>query len=521
MLRDIGHETKYDIIFISGEKLFDHPLCGIAILKRLLEKRGYSAGVIEEPKRDFDVTRLGKPRLFFALGSGCVDSMVRNYTPLNKKRADVERLHFKQTIPDRALLVYSNWVKKHFKDSVIVIGGTEASLRRFTHFDYWDNKLRRSILLESRADILVYGAGEKQMEEIARRLSSKMSFLGIEGTCVRASSIPEGFVVLPSHEEVLESKQRFCDMQNILSNYKNLAQKTDKSYILQYKSPVYTSTDLDEYYEMPFTRIVKDENMRGFEFSVVTHRGCIGNCNFCSLRLTMGSKIVSRSEESILREIKYITKLPHFRGNIDDLGGPSANMYGMDCNVCEGDCIDCKKLDKSHRRLIGLMRKARQIPGVKKVFVRSGVRYDLVTKEYLKELVNYHVSGKLKIAPEHVNKTVLRAMNKDKGNLDKFIKEFNEIGKCELAFYFITAHPGSTMREAKELAYAIKRLRNAEAVQIFTPTPMTVSTCMYYTGFNPKTREKVYVPFKYSEKKEQKRILQLEKQNQYFRNKKH
>ncbi|MFH0837222.1 MAG: YgiQ family radical SAM protein [Candidatus Aenigmatarchaeota archaeon] len=521
---------QYDIIFISGEKIFDHSLCGIAILKRLMEKRGYIVGVIEEPKKDTDVLKLGKPRLFFGIGTGCIDSMVRNYTPLNKKRAEVERLNFVQTIPDRAMLVYSNWVKRHFKDSILVIGGVEAALRRLTHYDYWDNKLRRSILLESRADILVYGCGEKQIEEITRRIREKKDLKGIEGTCIRSKDIPDGFTILPSHEEVLESKKKFCDMQIILSNNKNLAQKTDKSFVLQYKSPVYTSHDLDEYYELPFTRKAIDDKTRGFEFSIVTHRGCIGNCNFCSLRLTMGDKIISRSEESILKEIKHITTLSHFKGNIDDLGGPSANMYAMDCTkdiittpkevaidkmtdlknksaICHNDCITCKNLDKSHTKLISLMKKARAIPGVKKIFVRSGVRYDLATKEYLKELINFHISGKLKIAPEHINKNILQLMNKDVGNLEDFIKTFNTLGRCDLAFYFITAHPGSTIKEAKELANIIKKLRNAESVQIFTPTPMTVSTCMYYTGMDPRTYKTIHVPNTYREKKEQKRIL--------------
>jgi len=508
---------QYDVIFISGEKLFDHPLCGIAILKRLLEKRGYSVGVIEEPKQDSDVLNLGKPRLFFGIGTGCIDSMVRNYTPLNKKRAEVERMNFIQTIPDRALLVYSNWIKRHDKESMLVIGGVEASLRRLSHYDYWDNKLRRSILLESRADILVYGCGEKQIEEIAERIEEKRDLKGIDGTCIRSNVVPEGFTILPSHEEISASKKNFCNMQNLLSNNKNLAQKTDKSFVLQYKSPVYTTKDLNEYYELPFTRKAVDDSTRGFEFSVVTHRGCIGNCNFCSLRLTMGNKIISRSEESILKEIRYITTLPHFSGNIDDLGGPSANMYGMDCSACGGDCIDCEKLDRSHTKLINLMQKARNVHGIKNIFVRSGIRYDLATNEYLKELVNFHVSGKLKIAPEHVNKYVLRLMNKDRGNLESFIKEFNEIGKCELAFYFMTAHPGSIMKEATELANAIKKLKNAETVQIFTPTPMTVSTCMYYTGIDPKTGKKVYVPLTFKEKKEQKRVLSIQKYENRYR----
>jgi uncharacterized radical SAM protein YgiQ len=229
----------------------------------------------------------------------------------------------------------------------------------------------------------------------------------------------------------------------------------------------------------------------------------VGECSFCSLNLMQGNKIVSRSEESILSEIKEITKIKYFKGNIDDLGGPSANMYGMDCNKCEGSCIDCRLLDRSHRRLINLMRKARSIKGVKNVFVRSGIRYDLATPEYLEELSKHHISGTFKIAPEHVNNEVLKLMNKNRGDLKKFIRQF----KKKLSFYFITAHPGSTMEEAKELSCTIKNLGKAAYVQVFTPTPMTVSTCMYYTGLDPNTKKKIYVPYTYKEKKMQKRVI--------------
>jgi uncharacterized radical SAM protein YgiQ len=250
--------------------------------------------------------------------------------------------------------------------------------------------------------------------------------------------------------------------------------------------------------------------MKGFEFSVVTHRGCIGNCNFCSLRLTMGDKIVSRSPDSIIREIKAMTKLPHFKGIVDDLGGPSANMYGMDCHKCNKECLKCQKLDRSHKKLIELMRKIREIPGIKKVFVRSGIRYDLVNRAYLQEL-KHHISGTLKIAPEHVNKEVLKLMNKDTSSLDNFIKEFQKLNCGQLSFYFMAAHPGTSMNEAQELSRKIKQLKNAESVQIFTPTPMTVSTCMYYTELEPKTKKPIYVPKTFQEKKAQKRILGLRK----------
>lgn len=500
-------EMDFDIIFIIGEMFFDHPLCGIAILKRLLEKQGYSVGIIEMPQKEEDVKKLGKPKLFFGVGSGSIDSMVRNYTPLKKSRKQDKHLNYKESVPDRAVIVYSNWIKRYFKESVIVLGGAEASLRRFTHYDYWDNGLRKPILLDSRADILAYGNGEKQIIEIAERIKNKKTLRDIPGTCMASKEMPIGFVELPSYDEVFSSKERFCDMQNMLSNNKNLAQKTGSSYVLQYKSPEYTANDLDEYYGFPFTREIKSKHLRGFEFSIVTHRGCIGECNFCSLPLLQGNKIVSRSEESILREIKRITQLHNFKGNIDDLGGPSANMYGMDCNKCSKSCIDCKKLDRSNKKLISLLRKARSIEGVRKAYVRSGIRYDLATAEYLGELTKHHISGRLKIAPEHVNKEVLKLMNKGMGNLRKFISDFKKLGHGQLSFYFMAAHPGSGMKEANELAEAIKGLKNTESIQIFTPTPMTVSTCMYYTGMCPKTRKKIYVPYTYSEKKMQKRMM--------------
>ena len=499
---------QFDIIFVLGEKYFDHPFCGIAILRRLLEQEGYRVAVIEMPKQAEDILKFGKPRLFFGVTSGAIDSMVRNYTALNRLREKDELLGYERKIPDRAMIVYCGWIKQMFKDSKIVIGGTEATMRRFTHYDYWNNGLRKPILFDSRADILVYGSGEKQILEIAERLTNEDNLEGIDGTCIRTREIPKidkenEFIILPSHEEVTASKEKFCDMQNLFTNWKNLAQKTGNFYVLQYKSPEYTSEDLDKYYELPFSRdIRKVPYMGGFEFSVVTHRGCVGNCNFCSLRLTMGDKIVSRTEESILREIESLTRNKNFNGIIADFGGPSANMYGLDFD---------KDIRKSQDRLIALLRRAREIRGVKRIFIRSGVRYDMVTFEYLREIVKHHISGKLKIAPEHVNEDVLKLMNKGSAkNIDTFLKDFNKIGCGELTFYFMTAHPGSSMNEARELAEKIKHLKKSESVQIFTPTPMTVSTCMYYTGMDPVTKKKVYVPYTFAEKKEQKRILELE-----------
>jgi uncharacterized radical SAM protein YgiQ len=507
---------KYDIIFITGEIFFDHPLNGIAILKKVLEDKGYKIGIIETPKTELDITELGKPNLFFAISSGSIDSMVRNYTPLKKKRSEDKNLNYIQEVPDRALIVFSNWIRHQYKDSIIVLGGIEASLRRFVHYDYWDNKLRKPILFDTRADIMTYGCSEKQIIEIAEKIKNNQSLKKIKGTCIISKDLDldldriEENIKLPSWDEVSESKEKYCDMQNLFSVEKNLYQKIDNRYIIQYNYPNYSSNDLDYYYSFPYSRKMP-KNLRGFEFSVVSHRGCIGECNFCSLKLTQGNKIISRSEESILEEIKNITKLPNFKGNIDDLGGPSANMYGMDCNKCNDkskSCIECKNLNRTNKRLVNLLKKALEIKGIKNIYIRSGIRFDLCSKEYLKLLCSKHIYDTLKIAPEHINKNVLKLMNKDKGELKDFIKDFKKYlcGK-EISFYFMTAHPGSSIKEAKELADYIKTLKNCETVQIFTPTPMTISTCMYYTGLNTKNKEKIYIPYTYNEKKEQKRLI--------------
>ncbi len=498
---------QYDIIFVLGEVYFDHPLCGVAILKRLLEKKGYLIGIIEKPTREEEISSLGKPKLFFGVTSGAIDSMVRNYTPLKKARNEDEHLDYNEDVPDRAVLVYCGWIKKFFKDSKIVLGGTEATLRRFTHYDYWQNRLRKSILLDSRADILVYGSGEKQILEISEKIKNNQDLIGIEGTTIINKNLPEDFKELPTEEEVIKSKKKFCEMQLMFNNHTNLSQKTRNRYILQYKSPQYTSEDLDEYYELEFTRKIPVKELRGFEFSVVTHRGCIGDCNFCALRLIQGNKIISRSEKSILKEIKSFTKLLYFRGNVDDLGGPSANMYGMDCQKCNKQCIDCKVLDKSHSKLIALLRKARKIEGIKNIYVRSGIRYDLAPKNYIKEIAKYHIYDTLRIAPEHTNKNVLDLMNKNRGDYKEFVEFFEGLNSGKsISYYFIAAHPGSSMKEAKELAENLKRLSKV-SLQVFTPTPMTISTCMYYTSLDPRTKKKVYVPYSYREKKDQKRIV--------------
>ncbi|MBU0615800.1 MAG: YgiQ family radical SAM protein [Nanoarchaeota archaeon] len=508
---------QYDIIIVTGDYYVDHPLSVAGILVKVLEDKGYTVGIIEKPdwKTDKDFLKLGAPRLFFGVTSGAVDSMLSNYTPLKKKRSEDKNSPYDSGIPDRAVIVYCNKLRQLFKSSKIVIGGIEASMRRFTHYDYWDNAVRKSILLDSRADILVYGSGEYQIAKIAEKLNDYKNLDDIEGTCIISKEVPKDFTILPSHEAVSADKKIFCKMQVMFSNCDNLAQKTGDRYVLQHKMHDYTAKELDYVYGLNYSRDIPKTmpEFKMVQFSVVTHRGCIGDCNFCSLALHQGNKIISRSEGSILKEIESLTKHKDFKGYIDDLGGPSANMYGMDCGSCKDSaCITCQNLDKSHSKLISLLRKARKIKGIKKIFVRSGVRYDLAlaSEEYIKELSEHHISGCLKIAPEHFSKDVLKLMNKGTGDFLKFKSTFekhNKEKRQSLKYYLMTAHPGSTMGHAKHLASEMKKLNNVESVQIFTPTPMTVSTCMYYTGLDPNTLETVYVPYTYNEKKKQKNIL--------------
>lgn len=518
--------TDFDIILITGEEYADHPLSGVGVIARVLDAEGYKVGIISKPdwKHDADFSKLGRPRLYFGISSGSIDSLLVNYTALKRSRAEDPHRPYQSGIPDRAVLVYANKVRQLFPGAVLVVGGIEASLRRFAHYDYWEDKVRRSLLLDSRADILVYGPGEKQAVEIAKRLEAGQSLDGIKGTCVVRPDVPEGFKVMPSFEEVGSDALKFCDMQNMLSNRKRLAQGHAGRFVLQFEAPSYTSKDLDRVYGLPFSRrIPKDyPELELGRFSVVTHRGCVGGCSFCSLALHQGDRIVSRSEESILDEIRRLARHPEFKGIVDDLGGPTANMYGMECATpCEaGECLSCVKFDKSHKRLIRLMRKAREVPGVKKVFVRSGVRFDLAAEcpEYVQELAGHHVSGLLKIAPEHVSDKVLRLMNKSgegREALERFralFQKFSRGKKQHLKYYFMVGHPGTGEKEARELEAAVRKLeaggeKPVEGVQVFTPTPMTPSACMYWTGLEPLSRKPVHVPKTYAEKKSQRRRL--------------
>jgi uncharacterized radical SAM protein YgiQ len=455
----------FDIILVSGEPYVDHPLSAVGMIARVLDDAGFKVGIIERPgwADHADFARLGRPRLFFGLTSGSIDSMLVNYTPLKRRREKDEHAPHASGMPDRALLVYANRVRSAFPGVPIVLGGIEASLRRFAHYDYWDDVVRRGLLLDSRADILVYGPGESQAVEIARRLDRAEDPTGIAGTCIVRREMPAGFEEIPSYEAVKADPDAFCRAQNAFSIRKALAQRHAERFVLQYPAPETTPADLDRIYSLPFSRLVPESfpEFKMAQFSIVTHRGCIGGCSFCSLALHQGDRIVSRSEDSILNEIRRLAAHPDFKGFIDDLGGPSANMYGMDCPApCpDADCLACGSLDRGHERLIGLMRRARAVPGVKKVFVRSGVRYDLAlsSEEYVRELSEHHISGLLKIAPEHVSPKVLALMNKDGARFEEFRRLFRSLNRAErrhLKYYYMVAHPGCGEEEARELWWA-------------------------------------------------------------------
>jgi uncharacterized radical SAM protein YgiQ len=537
--------SGFDVILVSGEPYADHPLSPVGMIARVLDAAGFSVGIIESPdwKSPDDFLKLGRPRLFFGVTSGSIDSMLVNYTPLKRERARDPNVPYTQRMPDRAVIVYANRIRQAHRGATIVLGGIEASLRRFAHYDYWDDSVRRSILLDARADILVYGPGEIAVVKIAERLDHGDGLDGIPGTCVIRNERPAGAVEIPSYDVVSADADAFCQAQRLLSIRRLIVQGHAGRWVVQYPAPEYRPEDLDRVFDLPFSRRIPEgfPELGMARFSVQTHRGCVGRCSFCALSLHQGDRIVSRSEASILREIRRLTRHPEFKGFVDDMGGPTANMYGMDSSAAaareektEGDASRehadnrsrRKSVEAAHKRLIGLMRQARGIPGVKKVFVRSGIRFDLALEcpEYVAELAKHHVSGLLKIAPEHVSENVLRLMNKAGGtkSLEEFRRIFDEVSRAtgrgrkadrlHLKYYFMVAHPGTSEKEAKELAAYLKRLEKSgekpvEGVQIFTPTPMTRSACMYHTGKDPITGERVYVPRAYAQKKAQRRML--------------
>ncbi|NLA42295.1 MAG: YgiQ family radical SAM protein [Smithella sp.] len=541
---------RLDILLVTGDTYIDSPHIGTAVIGRLLAAAGHRVGIIAQPDmtNDTDIRRLGEPRLFWGVTGGCMDSLVANYTALKKKRRgdDLTPGGKNDRRPDRAVIVYANWIRRCFKNTKpIVAGGIEASLRRIAHYDYWSDAVRRSILFDARIDILAYGMAEKTVLEIAGRLNAGKSLRNIRGTCVIENEPPAGYLMLPSFEEAAAKPKAFLRMFGLFcanqdpATASGLVQQHAGRYLAHHPPQPHLSTaKLDAVYALPFTRRVhpfyakqgKVRAMHTIAFSLTTHRGCFGKCRFCSIASHEGRTILSRSEESILQEAQKIAALPDFRGTITDVGGATANMYGIDCarQTGRGVCADkpclnlqpCPSLRNNHSRQIRLLSALRKIPGVKKVFVASGVRHDLLLADkkhgaaYLRELVRHHISGQLKIAPEHTVPSVLNRMGKfGTEKLTPFKKLFDKINKEEgrkqfLSYYFIAAHPGCAEKDMRELkSFAFHELHAMpRQVQIFTPLPSTWSALMYWTGIDPKTGRKIYVEKDLMKKQRQKDI---------------
>lgn len=542
---------KLDIILITGDTYIDSPYLGISVIGKVLLKAGYRVGIIAQPdiSSPDDICRLGEPGLFWGVTAGSVDSMIANYTATGKKRKkdDYTPGGINNRRPDRATIVYVNLIKRYFKNTCpIILGGIEASLRRIAHYDFWDNRIRRSILFDSKADILAYGMAEKSVVQLAERLTKKEDISNIRGICYISNTPGEKSLIIPSFSEVKQHKEKFIQMfHQFYENQdpfhgKTLAQQQDNRYLI-HNPPSYplSEKELDEIYDLDFERDVhpyyrKDGLVRALDtikFSVTSHRGCIGECNFCAITVHQGKYIQSRSEESIINEIKRLTMDKDFKGYILDVGGPTANMYTMGCADQKRDshCLKkrclfpsiCKNLSLNHQPLINLLRKIRKIKGIKKVFVASGIRYDLVMADkkngmnYLKEIILYHISGQLKIAPEHVEEKVLSLMGKgDNKYLTSFKKLFDRInrqsGKKQfLTYYFIAGHPGCREKDMISLRQFIQKELHIhpEQLQIFIPTPSTYSAVMYYTGLDPFTGNDIFVEKKIKNKEKQKKLI--------------
>lgn len=540
-----------DVILISGDAYIDSPFIGAAVVGRILEREGYRVGIIGQPDVNTDdIARLGEPRLFWGVSGGSVDSMVANYTATKKfrKSDDYTPGGANNARPDRATLVYTNLIRKHFKNTVpIVLGGIEASLRRVTHYDYWTNKLRRPVLFDSKADYLIYGMGEGAIVELPRRLAAGESVNDIRGLCYIAKTPVEDYLRLPSHQECLDNKERYIDLFDIFYDNndpisaKGLCQEVDGRFCIQNPPADYLGeSEMDGVSALPFTRELHPYHrpkgavkcLETIKFSIMTHQGCWGECNFCAIGVHQGRTIRTRSEESILAEAKAFTEYRDFKGIISDVGGPTANMYGYECSkklkhgTCAHQrCVDdtrlCKSMKVDHTRVINLLRRLREVRGIKKAFVASGVRYDLINEdkrqgyEYLKEMVRHHISGQMKVAPEHTSPHVLHLMNKPgKQTLVDFKKLYDRLNREEgknqfLTYYLIAAHPGCTEKDMHDLKrFTTQELKmNPEQAQVFTPTPGTYSAVMYYTEMDPKTRQKIFVEKDTARKEKQKEIV--------------
>lgn len=558
-MKERGWE-QLDFILVSGDAYVDHPSFGTAVIGRVLESRGYKVGIIAQPEWEnneaFKV--LGKPKLGFLITSGNIDSMVNHYTAAKKKRSDDlyspgGKGGYR---PDRATIVYSTKVKELYSDVPIILGGLEASLRRFAHYDYWSNKVRRSILLDSKADLIVYGMGERQIIEIAEALESGIpakEITFIKGTVYKTKDKDRAYeaLFLPRYDEILESKKKYAE--SFMLQYNNMDSIVGKPLVESYKNYYVVQNpppepmpqmELDDVYALPYMRTYHPiyEGMGGIpaikevKFSLISNRGCFGNCSFCAITFHQGRVVQPRSHRSILAEAKQIVWDPEFKGYIHDVGGPTANFRHAACEkqVKHGVCVDrqclypkpCKQLKIDHKDYLKLLRNLRQLPNVKKVFIRSGLRYDYLihdnNDEFFKELVQHHISGQLKVAPEHVSPKVLEKMGKPQREVyDKFTKKYHKLNedlgmKQFLVPYLMSSHPGSDLKEAIELAEYLRDLGHMpEQVQDFYPTPGTLSTCMYHTELDPRTMEPVYVPKSGHEKAMQRALIQYRKPQNY------
>jgi uncharacterized radical SAM protein YgiQ len=526
-----------DVILVSGDSYIDSSYSGIAMIGKVLLDAGFHVGVIAQPdvNSDLDIKRLGEPRLFWGISSGTVDSMVANYTAtLHKRRSDdFTPGGLNSRRPDRAVIAYTNLIRRYFKNTVpILLGGIEASLRRVTHYDYWSDRLRAPILFDSKADYLLYGMGEHSIIEFAQALNNGLDPHSIRGLGYLSHTAPENYLELPSFEAVCADKKAFIQMfhtfyqNNDAITAKGLVQKkADRYYVQNPPQMPLNQAEMDKVYALPFERRQHPfyeaqgavKALETIRFSIPTHRGCYGECNFCAIAVHEGRTVSFRSEASILREARLFTKDAAFKGIIQDVGGPTANMYAMECakKLKSGACAEkrclfpevCPVIKIDHQRQIEMLKHIRQIPGIKKAFIGSGIRYDMVMADkefgldYLKEVTQFHTSGQMKIAPEHTDSAVLRLMGKPPINsLVRFKQAFDrlslEAGKEQyLTYYLIAAYPGCSDREMKNLKeFATHELHVApEQVQVFTPTPSTYASVMYYTETDPFTGKPLFV----------------------------
>ena len=547
-----------DFVYISGDAYVDHPSFGAAIITRLLESRGYSVGIISQPdwRKKESISVFGEPRLAFLVSAGNMDSMVNHYTVAKKHRRQDSYSPGGQMglRPDRAVTVYGNLIRQTYKDTPVILGGIEGSLRRLAHYDYWSDSMKRSVLMDSGADLISYGMGEHSILEIAEALDKGIpvsSITFVPGTVYKAKKAPEG-ILLPSFEALSAKKEAYAGSFRI--QYENTDPFTGKVMAESYGTKGFvvqnppakplTQKEMDEVYELPYMGTYhpmyekqgKIPAIEEIQFSITSNRGCFGGCNFCALAFHQGRIVQTRSHGSILREAESYREKPDFKGYIHDVGGPTADFRHPSCKkqMTKGICTNrqclfpkpCKNLEADHRDYLELLRKLRHLPGIKKVFIRSGIRFDYVnadpSPEFLNELAAYHVSGQLRVAPEHVSDQVLYYMGKPEHKVyEEFLKKFQRAneksGKRQFVVpYLMSSHPGCTIKEAVKLAEYVRDMGfMPEQVQDFYPTPSTMSTCMYYTGLDPRTGEKVYVPKSAREKAMQRALLQYKNPENY------